>query len=29
MNATGSFSDAKATSLMFGTAWVYVGTVKR
>ncbi len=28
MNSTGSFSEAKATPLMFGTAWVYVGTVK-
>ena len=29
MNQTGRFSDAHATPLMFGTAWVYVGTVTR
>jgi demethylmenaquinone methyltransferase/2-methoxy-6-polyprenyl-1,4-benzoquinol methylase len=29
MNKTGRFSDARATPLMFGTAWVYVGTVTR
>ncbi len=29
MKTTGRFSDAHATPLMFGTAWVYVGTVTR
>ena len=28
MNGTGRFSVARATRLMFGTAWVYVGTVR-
>ncbi|MBS1153808.1 MAG: ubiE [Myxococcaceae bacterium] len=29
MKQTGRFADARATPLMFGTAWVYVGTVTR
>ncbi len=29
MKTTGRFSDTRATPLMFGTAWVYVGTVAR
>jgi demethylmenaquinone methyltransferase / 2-methoxy-6-polyprenyl-1,4-benzoquinol methylase len=29
MKQTGRFSDAAATPLMFGTAWVYLGTVTR
>ena len=29
MKSTGRFCDAHATPLMFGTAWVYVGTVTR
>ncbi len=29
MKETGRYSDAQATPLMFGTAWVYVGTVTR
>ena len=29
MKQTGRFADARATPLLFGTAWVYVGTVTR